>query len=248
MAAIVPALAAQVVAHRPAGRFGRRDVPLWIMVPAARWLSWPWSRWGRRGAGAGALPSPPSSDVGAAALAQRIRAARRPRLVRRGALAGIAGGPAQHLGLRRRRPAARRAQRPAGLVARRDNWRVDRMRGTGESDLVRDGGLSVRWNYEGNRVSFTPYSPIRLPDDADVVPVGARRTGCSPAPGAASSPGCPSRRVAGHERGRPAAGAGRPALDDRAGRRLGRRGVRAAAAGGGVRRSATPPPDPHAAS
>lgn len=49
-------------------------------------------------------------------------------------------------------------------------WRVDRMRTTGETDLVRDGGLSVQWNYEDNRVRFTPYSPIRLPNDSDVVP------------------------------------------------------------------------------
>lgn len=52
----------------------------------------------------------------------------------------------------------------------RDNWRIDRLRTTGESDLVRNGGLTVRWNYEENRVNFTPYSPIRLPDDVDVVP------------------------------------------------------------------------------
>ncbi len=51
-----------------------------------------------------------------------------------------------------------------------ENWRIDRLRATGESDLVRDGGLTVRWNYEDNRVNFTPYSPIRLPDDVDVVP------------------------------------------------------------------------------
>jgi hypothetical protein len=51
-----------------------------------------------------------------------------------------------------------------------DNWRIDRIRATGESDQVRDGGLTVRWNYEDNRVNFTPYSPIRLPDDIDVVP------------------------------------------------------------------------------
>ncbi len=49
-------------------------------------------------------------------------------------------------------------------------WRVDRIRTTGETDLVRDGGLSVQWNYEDNRVRFTPYSPIRLPNDSDVVP------------------------------------------------------------------------------
>ena len=52
----------------------------------------------------------------------------------------------------------------------RENWRVDRIRTTGESDLVRDGSLMVRFNYEENRVRFTPYSAIRLPDDVDVVP------------------------------------------------------------------------------
>ncbi len=55
----------------------------------------------------------------------------------------------------------------------RDNWRVDRIRATGESDLVRSGGLTVRWNYEENRVDFAPYSPVRLPDDVDVVPSAA---------------------------------------------------------------------------
>lgn len=51
-----------------------------------------------------------------------------------------------------------------------EDWRIDRLRSTGESDLVRDGGLTVRWKYEENRVNFTPYSPVRLPDDVDVVP------------------------------------------------------------------------------
>jgi hypothetical protein len=54
----------------------------------------------------------------------------------------------------------------------RDNehWRVDRIRASGESDMVRDAGLTARWDYEDNRVRFTPYTPIRLPEDADVVP------------------------------------------------------------------------------
>lgn len=51
-----------------------------------------------------------------------------------------------------------------------ESWRIDRLRSTGETDLVRDGGLTVQWNYEGNRVRFTPYTPVRLPDDVDVVP------------------------------------------------------------------------------
>jgi hypothetical protein len=51
-----------------------------------------------------------------------------------------------------------------------ESWRIDRIRATGESDMVRDGRLTAQWNYEDNRVSFTPYSPVRLPDDVDVVP------------------------------------------------------------------------------
>lgn len=51
-----------------------------------------------------------------------------------------------------------------------DTWRVDRLRTTGESDIVRNGGLSVTWNYEEDRARFAAYSPIRLPDDNDVVP------------------------------------------------------------------------------
>ena len=51
-----------------------------------------------------------------------------------------------------------------------DSWRIDRIRTTGESDLVRDGGLMVRWSYEDDQASFTPYSPIRFPDDVDIVP------------------------------------------------------------------------------
>ncbi len=52
----------------------------------------------------------------------------------------------------------------------RENWRIDRIRTTGESDLVRHGGLMVRFSYEESRVRFTPYSAVRLPDDVDVVP------------------------------------------------------------------------------
>ncbi len=50
-------------------------------------------------------------------------------------------------------------------------YRVDRVRPSGETDVVRDGGMTVRWRYEGNRVSFSPYTALRLPDDPDVVPV-----------------------------------------------------------------------------
>jgi hypothetical protein len=51
-----------------------------------------------------------------------------------------------------------------------DTWRVDRLRTSGESDIARNGGLSVKWNYEEGRARFAAYTPIRLPDDNDVVP------------------------------------------------------------------------------
>ncbi len=79
-----------------------------------------------------------------------------------------------------------------------ENWRLDRIRATGESDLVRDGGLTVRWNYEDNKVNFTPYSSVRLPDDVDVVPASlARRLLAGAKPDELSR--LPSRRVAGHD-------------------------------------------------
>ncbi len=77
-----------------------------------------------------------------------------------------------------------------------EDWRIDRLRATGESDLVRNGGLSVRWNYEDNRVNFTPFSRIRLPNDSDLVPssLAVRMlTGAAPA----ELSRLPARRVAG---------------------------------------------------
>jgi hypothetical protein len=51
-----------------------------------------------------------------------------------------------------------------------DTWRVDRLRTSGESDIARNGGLSVKWNYEEGRARFAVYTPIRLPDDNDILP------------------------------------------------------------------------------
>ena len=74
--------------------------------------------------------------------------------------------------------------------------RVDRVRESGETDTVRNGGMTIRWRYEGNRVTFTPYSRIRLPDDPDVVPVAlAQRLLTGARPGELSR--LPSERVAG---------------------------------------------------
>ncbi len=77
-----------------------------------------------------------------------------------------------------------------------ENWRIDRLRSTGESDVVRNGGLMVRWRYEQNQVNFTPYSSIRLPDDVDVVPASlATRLLAGARPSELSR--LPSERVAG---------------------------------------------------
>jgi hypothetical protein len=51
-----------------------------------------------------------------------------------------------------------------------ETWRIDRIRGSGESDIARQGRTTVRWSYEDGRARFAAYSPIRLPDDNDVVP------------------------------------------------------------------------------
>ena len=77
-----------------------------------------------------------------------------------------------------------------------EEWRIDRLRSTGETDLVRDGGLAVRWNYEDGKANFTPWSTVRLPDDIDVVPSSlARRLLAGAAPAELSR--LPSQRIAG---------------------------------------------------
>jgi hypothetical protein len=79
-----------------------------------------------------------------------------------------------------------------------EHYRVDRIRTSGEQDLVRDGVSTVRWSYESGTATFTPYSPVRLPDDADVVPSAlAARLLAGARPGELSR--LPSRRVAGRD-------------------------------------------------
>lgn len=51
-----------------------------------------------------------------------------------------------------------------------DDWRVDRIRSTGETDLFRDGNTSVRWVFESETAVITPTSTIRLPDASDLLP------------------------------------------------------------------------------
>jgi hypothetical protein len=51
-----------------------------------------------------------------------------------------------------------------------DDWRVDRIRGTGETDLFRQQGYTIRWVFESQTATFSPVSKIRLPDASDLLP------------------------------------------------------------------------------
>jgi hypothetical protein len=51
-----------------------------------------------------------------------------------------------------------------------DDWRVDRIRSTGETDLFRQGWGIVRWVFESETATYSPVSTIRLPDASDLLP------------------------------------------------------------------------------
>jgi hypothetical protein len=51
-----------------------------------------------------------------------------------------------------------------------DDWRVDRIRSSGETDLFRSGSTSVRWVFESETATIAPVSEIRLPDASDLLP------------------------------------------------------------------------------
>ncbi|HET9778404.1 MAG TPA: hypothetical protein VFP81_03860 [Propionibacteriaceae bacterium] len=77
-----------------------------------------------------------------------------------------------------------------------DDWRVDRIRSTGETGLFRQGGSTIRWVFEYETATYSPVSQIRLPDASDLLPPtfarsllqGARQSELSR---------LPARRVAG---------------------------------------------------
>jgi hypothetical protein len=50
------------------------------------------------------------------------------------------------------------------------DWRVDRIRSTGETDLFRQGGGTIRWVFESETATYSPVSKIRLPDASDLLP------------------------------------------------------------------------------
>ena len=51
-----------------------------------------------------------------------------------------------------------------------DDWRVDRIRSTGETDLFHQGQGMVRWVFESETATYSPVSKIRLPDASDLLP------------------------------------------------------------------------------
>ena len=51
-----------------------------------------------------------------------------------------------------------------------DDWRVDRIRSTGETDLFRHGSYTTRWVFESETATISPVSRIRLPDASDLLP------------------------------------------------------------------------------
>ena len=51
-----------------------------------------------------------------------------------------------------------------------DDWRVDRIRSTGETGLFRHGWGIVRWVFESQTATYSPVSKIRLPDASDLLP------------------------------------------------------------------------------
>lgn len=77
-----------------------------------------------------------------------------------------------------------------------EDWRIDSLRSTGETDLFFNGHVLVRWVFETQRATIAPVSAVRLPDASDLLPAtlgrllleGARPDELSP---------LPSRRVAG---------------------------------------------------
>jgi hypothetical protein len=75
-------------------------------------------------------------------------------------------------------------------------WRIDRLRSTGEVDLFRADGYTIRWEFETRSAVSAPVSEVRLPDVSDVVPVSLAQFVLSGVADSALS-AIPARRVAG---------------------------------------------------
>lgn len=77
-----------------------------------------------------------------------------------------------------------------------DDWRIDRVRSTGETDLIRDGSTLVRWEFERSIATVAPVSEIRFPDASDLLPPTLARLMLQGARPEELGP-LPARRVAG---------------------------------------------------
>lgn len=77
-----------------------------------------------------------------------------------------------------------------------DDWRINRVRSTGETDLVRRGPTMIRWVFESTVATITPVSEIRLPDASDLLPPTLARLMLQGAHAEELTP-LPARRVAG---------------------------------------------------
>lgn len=77
-----------------------------------------------------------------------------------------------------------------------EDWRIDRVRSTGETDLFFNGDVLVRWVFEAQRATIAPVSTVRLPDASDLLPSTLGRLLLEGASAEALST-LPARRVAG---------------------------------------------------
>ena len=75
-------------------------------------------------------------------------------------------------------------------------WRIDRLRSTGEVDLFRQNGYTIRWEFETQSAVSAPVSQVRLPDVSDLVPSALAQFVLAGVADADLSR-LPSRRVAG---------------------------------------------------
>jgi hypothetical protein len=78
-----------------------------------------------------------------------------------------------------------------------DDWRVDRIRSTGERDLFSNGGSLIRWVFESQSATLSPVSTVRLPDAYDVLPPVIARSMLQAAREEDELSRLPARRVAG---------------------------------------------------
>lgn len=77
-----------------------------------------------------------------------------------------------------------------------DDWRIDRMTDTGETDLIRQRSMSLRWVFESETATVSPVSLVRLPDVSDLVPPTLARAILAGAR-ADELTALPARRIAG---------------------------------------------------